>query len=66
MVDLQTYAPFNCKLQVSADVGAGVETTKMAPFNLRIKGQEGGQVKMPAPRPPCSPIPGIRSTAATG
>jgi len=44
-VDLQTYAPFNCKLQVSSDVGAGVETTKMAPLNLRIKGQEGGQVK---------------------
>jgi len=45
VVDLQTYAPFNCKLQVSADVGAGVETTQMAPFNLRIKGQEGGSVK---------------------
>jgi peptide/nickel transport system substrate-binding protein len=44
-VDLQTYAPFNCKLQVSSDVGAGVETTFMAPFNLRIKGQEGGAVK---------------------
>ena len=44
-VDLQTYAPFNCKLEVSADVGAGVETTKMAPFNLRIKDQVGGQVK---------------------
>ena len=44
-VDLQTYAPFNCKLQVSSDVGAGVETTKMAPFNLRIQGEEGGQVK---------------------
>ena len=45
-VDLQTYAPFNCTLQVSADVGAGVETTKMGPFNLRIKGQEGGAVKV--------------------
>jgi len=44
-VDLQTYAPFDCKLQVSSDVGAGVETTYMAPFNLRIKGQEGGVVK---------------------
>lgn len=44
-VDLQTYAPFDCKLQVSSDVGAGVETTQMAPHNLRIKGQEGGQVK---------------------
>jgi len=44
-VDLQSYVPFNCKLSVTADVGAGVETTKMAPFNLRINGQEGGQVK---------------------
>jgi peptide/nickel transport system substrate-binding protein len=44
-VDLQTYAPYNCKLQVSADVGAGVETTKMAPLNMRIKGQEGGQIR---------------------
>jgi peptide/nickel transport system substrate-binding protein len=44
-VDLQTYAPFNCKLEVSADVGAGVETTQMAPFNMRIKDQVGGQVK---------------------
>jgi peptide/nickel transport system substrate-binding protein len=45
LVDTQTYAPFNCDLNVSADVGAGVETTMMAPFNLRIKGQEGGVVK---------------------
>ncbi len=45
VVDLQSFSPYNCDLQVSADVGAGVETTKMAPFNLRIKGQEGGQVK---------------------
>jgi peptide/nickel transport system substrate-binding protein len=45
-VDLQTYAPFNCKLQVSADVGAGVETTKMSPYTMRIAGQEGGQVKV--------------------
>jgi peptide/nickel transport system substrate-binding protein len=45
IVDLQTYAPFNCKLQVSADVGAGVETTFMGPYNLRIAGEEGGVVK---------------------
>lgn len=45
LVDLQTYAPFNCKLQVSSDVGAGVETTFMAPFNLRIRDQVGGAVK---------------------
>ena len=45
-VDLQTYAPFNCNLQVSADVGAGVETTKMSPYTMRIKDQVGGQVKV--------------------
>ncbi len=45
-VDLQTYAPFNCKLQVSADVGAGVETTFMSPYTMRIKDQVGGQVKV--------------------
>ncbi len=45
IVDLQTYAPYNCDLQVSADVGAGVETTYMGPYNLRFAGQEGGVVK---------------------
>jgi hypothetical protein len=45
IVDLQTYAPFNCDLSVSADVGAGVETTFMGPYNLRFKGVEGGVVK---------------------
>jgi len=45
IVDLQTYAPYNCNLQVSADVGAGVETTFMGPYNLRFAGQEGGVVK---------------------
>ncbi|MCX6035411.1 MAG: ABC transporter substrate-binding protein, partial [Chloroflexi bacterium] len=45
IVDLQTYAPFNCDLEVSADVGAGVETTFMGPYNLRFKGVEGGAVK---------------------
>ena len=44
-VDLQTYAPFKCDLSVTADVGAGVETTKMGLFNLRYKDLEGGQVK---------------------
>jgi len=44
-VDLQTYAPFRCDLQVSSDVGAGVETTKMSPYTMRYTGVEGGQVK---------------------
>jgi len=45
IVDTQSYAPFNCDLEVSADVGAGVETTFMGPYNLRFKGVEGGVVK---------------------
>jgi peptide/nickel transport system substrate-binding protein len=45
IVDLQTYAPFNCELEVSADVGAGLESTYMAPSNLRFAGVEGGQLK---------------------
>lgn len=45
-VDLQTYAPFRCDLQVSADVGAGVETTFMSPYTMRYADQEGGQVKV--------------------
>ena len=45
-VDLQSFAPFNCDLQVSADVGAGVETTFMSPYTMRYAGQEGGQVKV--------------------
>jgi peptide/nickel transport system substrate-binding protein len=45
LVDTQTYAPFKCNIAVSADVGAGVETTKMAPFTLRYTDKEGGQIK---------------------
>jgi len=45
-IDLQTYAPFRCDLQVSADVGAGVETTFMSPYTMRYADKEGGQVKV--------------------
>ncbi len=45
-VDLQSYSPFRCDLQVSADVGAGVETTFMSPYTMRFKDKEGGQVKV--------------------
>jgi len=45
-IDLQTYAPFRCDLQVSSDVGAGVETTFMSPYTMRYTDQEGGQVKV--------------------
>lgn len=45
-VDLQSYSPFRCDLQVSADVGAGVETTFMSPYTMRFADKEGGQVKV--------------------
>jgi len=45
-IDLQNYSPFNCNLQVSADVGAGVETTFMTPYTMRYTGVEGGQLKV--------------------
>jgi hypothetical protein len=45
VVDTQTYAPYKCDLTVTADVGAGVETTRMSPLNLRYTSQEGGQVR---------------------
>lgn len=45
-VDLQNYAPFRCDLQVSSDVGAGVETTFMSPYTMRFADKEGGQVKV--------------------
>ncbi|GAB4505622.1 MAG: ABC transporter substrate-binding protein [Anaerolineales bacterium] len=45
-VDLQNYSPFRCDLQVSADVGAGVETTFMSPYTMRFADKEGGQVKV--------------------
>ncbi|MCC7117940.1 MAG: hypothetical protein IT310_05390 [Anaerolineales bacterium] len=45
-VDLQGYSPFRCDLQVSSDVGAGVETTFMSPYTMRFADKEGGQVKV--------------------
>jgi peptide/nickel transport system substrate-binding protein len=45
-IDLQSYAPFSCDLEVSSDVGAGVETTKMSPYTMRLKDQVGGTVKV--------------------
>lgn len=45
-VDLQGFSPFNCDLQVSSDVGAGVETTFMSPYTMRFADKEGGQVKV--------------------
>ena len=45
-IEGQGYVPFKCDLQVSSDVGAGVESTFMSPYTMRYAGKEGGQVKV--------------------
>jgi len=45
-IDVLNFVPFNCDLQVSSDVGAGVESTFMSPYTMRFVGKEGGQVKV--------------------
>ncbi len=43
LTPVQSYAPYNCELGVSSDVGADVESTFMGPYNLRFAGVEGSQ-----------------------
>ncbi len=40
------YSPYNTDLQVTYDLGAGVEGTQMGAYNLRFKDQEGGTMKI--------------------
>ena len=46
VIDQQVYTPFNCNVQVTYDLGSGVEAAQMPPFNLRFADQEGGQMKV--------------------
>lgn len=45
-VDQQVYAPFNCNVEVTYDLGSGIEAAQMPAYNLRFKDQEGGQLKV--------------------
>ncbi len=40
------YSPFNDNVQVTYDLGAGIEGTYMGAYNLGFKGQEGGTMKI--------------------
>ena len=46
IIDQQVYTPFNCNVQVTYDLGSGVEAAQMPPFNIRFADQEGGQLKV--------------------
>jgi peptide/nickel transport system substrate-binding protein len=46
VVDQQVYTPFNCDVQLTYDLASGAEAAQMPPFNMRFKGQEGGQMKI--------------------
>jgi len=46
IIDQQVYTPFNCNVQVTYDLGSGVEAAQMPPHNLRFTDQEGGQMKV--------------------
>ena len=40
------YSPFNTNVQVTYDLGAGIEGTFMGAYNWRFKGEEGGTLKI--------------------
>jgi peptide/nickel transport system substrate-binding protein len=45
-VDQQVYAPFQCNVEVTYDLGSGIEAAQMPNYNIRFKDQEGGQLKV--------------------
>ncbi|PWH14239.1 MAG: ABC transporter substrate-binding protein [Anaerolineae bacterium] len=46
IIDQQQYMPMKENIQVTYDVGSGIEASFMPPYTLRIADQEGGQVKV--------------------
>ncbi len=46
LIDQQVYTPFQCNVQVTYDLGSGVEAAQMPPYNLRFADQEGGQLRV--------------------
>jgi peptide/nickel transport system substrate-binding protein len=46
VIDQQQYMPMKENIQVTYDVGSGIEASFMPPYTLRIVDQEGGQVKV--------------------
>ncbi|MBI3167432.1 MAG: hypothetical protein HYZ22_03080 [Chloroflexi bacterium] len=45
-VDQQVYAPYQCNVEVTYDLGSGIEAAQMPNYNIRFKDAEGGQLKV--------------------
>ena len=45
-IEQQVYSPYSDKVQVAYDLATGYEGTNVGPYNLRLKDQEGGTLKV--------------------
>ena len=45
-IEQQVYSPYSDKVQVAYDLATGYEGTNVGPYNLRLKDQEGGTLKI--------------------
>jgi peptide/nickel transport system substrate-binding protein len=45
-IDQQVYAPYQENVQVTSDLATGPESTNVGPYNLRLRDQEGGTMKV--------------------
>ena len=45
-IDQQVYAPYRENVQVTSDLATGPESTNVGPYNLRLRDQEGGTMKV--------------------
>jgi peptide/nickel transport system substrate-binding protein len=46
VVDQLSYAPFAANVQVTSDLGSGIEASAMNPYNLRFTDREGGALRV--------------------
>ena len=46
VVDQQVYSPYKTNVNVTYDLGSGIEAAAMYPYNLRFTDKEGGQMKV--------------------
>lgn len=45
-IEQQVYSPYSDKVEVAYDLATGYEGTNVGPYNLRLKDQEGGTLKV--------------------
>ena len=65
LIDGKNYAPYSTKVQITADLAAGISSGQMYPHTARFIGQEGGDLKVGVPDlfgDPWNPIGGSNWT----